>query len=406
MKAETSRVLGAHALPTVARLLTLAVLSVSAASLIGCGQAPKPHQQSAPEVTLSNPVNENVTTYLEYTGTTTAVESVEVRARVAGVLEAMHFEPRVKVKAGDLLFEIDPRPYQAAVEQAKAAWEAQKAELRIREIELEKYSHLQSKQVVAELKLDDTKAARDKAKAEVERAKANLKAAELDFEYCRVRSPIGGRVSRNLVDVGNLVGATEKTLLATIVNDDNIYVYFNLSEWDFLKLVRKGHERAVDPSRPDQQTLVYMRLADEKGYPRTGHLDYTDTRVDPSTGTIQVRAVFPNPDGVLYPGMFARVRLPLESRESMVVPASAVLTDQGGKYVLLCDAKNVVNFKRVQTGRLVRGDMRVIEDGLTQEDRVIVNGLQRARPGAKVNPVSVQAWSVTRTPGASGSRKN
>lgn len=406
MKADIARVLGVHALPAVARVLTLGVLIVSAASLLGCGKPSKAHQQSAPEVTLSNPVKENVTTYLEYTGTTMAVESVEVRARVAGVLESMHFEPRAKVKAGDLLFEIDPRPYQAAVEQAKAALEAQKAELRIREIELEKYTHLESKEVVAELKLADTKAARDKAKAEVERARANLEAAELDFEYSRVRSPIGGRVSRNLVDVGNLVGATEKTLLASIVNDDNIYVYFNLSELDFLKLVRKGHEKVGDSARPEQNTPVYMRLADEKGYPRTGYLDYTDIRVDPSTGTIQVRAVFPNSDGILYPGMFARVRLPVETRESLMVPASAVLSDQGGKYVLLCDAKDVVKFQRVRTGRLVRGEMRVIEEGLTTKDRVIVNGLQRARPGSKVNPVSVRAWSATRTPGATGSRKN
>lgn len=369
----------------IRRLFVLVFFTAVSCALLGCGGAPAPPAPPPPEVTLSAPVQREVTTYLEYTGTTAAIESVEIRARVAGYLQNIPFEPRSKVKAGDVLFVIDPRPYQAKVEQAQAALESKRAALRIREIELDKYTPLANKEVIAGLKLDDVKAARDMAKAEVEQAVANLEAAKLDLDYAHVRAPIDGRVGRNLVDIGNLVSPTDNTLLANLVRDDPIYVYFNMSERDLLRLTRKAIKKNGDSKPQDGQTSVYMGLSDETGYPREGTLDYTDIKVDPSTGTIQVRAIFPNHDGLLYPGMFARIRVPLDTHPALLVPDTAVLTDQGGKHVLLCGSDDIVAFRRVSTGELVK-DMRVITAGLTPEDRVITNGIQKARPGAKVTP--------------------
>lgn len=375
------------------RLFFLSVMIVVCISLVGCGGTPPPPAPPPPEVTESAPVQRDVTSFLEYTGTTAAVESVEIRAKVGGYLDKMFFEPGAKVKAGDVLFIIDPRPYERKVELAKAALEAKKAALRIREIELKKYTPLANKEVVSEFKLDDLTSTRDQAAADVGQAVANLETAKLDLEYAHVRSPIDGRVSRNLVDLGNLVGTTENTLLANVMFDDKIYVYYNISEMDLLKLTRKllktnGHSK--NPKATEQEKPVYMGLADEKGFPHTGTFDYTDIKVDPSTGTIQARAVFPNADGILYPGMFTRVKIPLDKRPCLLVPDPAILTTQGGKQVLVCNADNVVEARRVRTGELV-GDMRVIEDGLTPTDRVIINGIQKARPGAKVTPIKATA---------------
>jgi len=358
----------------------------------GCGSTPNNAVAPLPECTLGQPVQQQVTSYLEHTGSTVGLESVEIRARVSGYLDSINYEPRAKVKAGALLFVIDPRPYQAKVDQAEAALASQQATLRIRQIELDKYSSLGFKEVVPELKVEDTKANRDMAKAELERAKANLDAAKLDLGYTQVRSPINGRVSRNLVDIGNLVGVNGPTLLANVVNDESIYVYFNLTERELLSLVRKSIHANGEGSQEDRQTPVYVGLADETGYPHQGKLDYTDIRVEQTTGTIQVRAIFPNPEGLLYPGMFARVRVPVETQTALVVPDTALLTDQGGKYVLICNEQNVAELRRVRLGQLV-DEMRVVEEGLTPRDKVIVNGLQRIRPGAQIKPTDAVAGS-------------
>jgi len=363
-----------------------------AQALSGCGSTQNNTVAPLPECTLGQPAQRQVTTYLDHTGSTVGLESVEVRARVSGYLDSINYEPRAKVKPGDLLFVIDPRPYQAKVDQAEAAMASQQATLRIRQIELDKYSNLGFKEVVSELKVEDTKANRDMAKAELERAKANLDAAKLDLEYTQVRSPINGRVSRNLVDMGNLVGVNGPTLLANVVNDESIYVYFNLTERELLSLVRKSIHANGEGSQQDRQTPVYVGLADETGYPHQGKLDYTDIRVEQSTGTIQVRAVFPNPGGLLYPGMFARVRVPVETQTALVVPDTAVLADQGGKYLLVCSDQNVAELRRVRIGQLV-DEMRVVEEGLTPQDRVIVNGLQRIRHGAQIKPTGAVAES-------------
>ena len=220
------------------------------------------------------------------------------------------------------------------------------------------------------------------AQADVELAEAALDSAKLDLEWTQVTSPIKGRVSRNKVDIGNLVGATEKTLLTTVVDDDPIYVYFNVSELDLLPLLRRI---AKDPSsQPSAKIPVYLGLADETGYPHEGHFDFAETTVDSSTGTIQVRGIFPNADGLLLAGMFAHVRVPVETRQVLLIPDIAVQFDQGGKYVLAVDDNDVVQQKRIKTGEQVE-EMRVIAEGLTTKDRVITTGVLRARPGAKVN---------------------
>ena len=220
------------------------------------------------------------------------------------------------------------------------------------------------------------------AQADVELAEASLDSAKLDLEWTRVTSPIKGRVSRNKIDVGNLVGATEKTLLTTVVDDDPIYVYFNVSELDLLPILRR---LAKDPSsKPSVNLPVQLGLADEIGYPHEGHFDFAETTVDSSTGTIQVRGIFPNPDGLLMAGMFARVRVSVETRKVLLLPDIAVQFDQGGKYVLTVDDNNVVQQKRIKTAEQV-DQMRVIAEGLTSKDRVITAGVLRARPGAKVN---------------------
>lgn len=385
-------------------LLLATTVGISAA-LTGCGQPPKNSAPPPPDVTLTQPTQRKVTTYFEHTGTTVALESVEIRARVSGYLDSINYEPRAKVKIGDLLFVIDPRPYRAKVDQAEAAVGTQLATLRIRQIELDKYASLGSKEVVAELKVEDAKANRDMARAELERAKANLDAVKLDLEYTQVRSPINGRVSRNLVDIGNLVGVAGSTLLAHVVNDELMYVYFTLTERELLSLVRKSIHTNGEGSPQGRETPVYIGLADETGFPHKGLLDYTDIKVDNATGTIQIRAVFPNREGLLYPGMFAKVRVPVDTKNALVVPDTAVMADQGGKYVFVCNDRNVAELRRVRLGQLVEG-MRVVEDGLAVRDKVIVNGLQRIRPGTQVNPTNALAESEMPPPAGGKSASN
>ncbi len=339
-----------------------------------------------PDVTIAEPIRKEVTKYLEYTGNTATLESVDIRARVPGFLTRVCFEPRAKVKVGDLLFVIDPRQYEASVKEGKAKLEAQKASSKLTQTELQISQQLESKEAISALKLEKKTAERDVTRADVELAGAALDKAKLDLEWTQVTSPINGRVSRNLVDVGNLVGATEKTLLTTVVDDDSVYVYFNISERDLLSVRRKANKTPDPVTQLPPDLPVYISLVDESDYPHVGRIDFAETTVDQSTGTIQVRGIFPNPDGLLMGGMFVRVRVPLENREALLVPDVALQFDQGGKYVFTVDEQQVVQQRRVKIGERV-DRMRVIEEGLKITDNVIVDGIQRARPGSKVNPV-------------------
>ncbi|MEW6110942.1 MAG: efflux RND transporter periplasmic adaptor subunit [Thermodesulfobacteriota bacterium] len=368
--------------PILGRIIVLLIVA-GLLGVSGCGRDSQKMGPPAPEVTVTKPVEQEVTRYLEYTGTTAALESVDVRARVQGWLESINFSPRSKVKKDELLFVIDPRPFQARVEQAKAVLDANKASLDLAQYELEKAQYLESKEALSQLKLKEATAKRDAAAAEVEKAKADLDLAKLNLDYCQVKSPINGRVSRNLVDVGNLVGAEQKTLLTTVVNDDPMYAYFNLSELDVLPIIRDYVKDKSDKAVKDERNPVYMELADEKGYPHEGYIDFADTQIDPSTGTMQVRGVFPNLDGLLMPGMFVRLRVPLDKRRGLLVPEVAIQADQAGRYVLVVNPQEVVEKRRVKPGQSV-DHMRVIDEGLSADDRVVVSGVQRARPGIVV----------------------
>jgi RND family efflux transporter MFP subunit len=363
-----------------------AILLVSACSK----ETKTPAKKPPPPVTVAKPVKKKVTDWLKLTGTASAIETVNIRPRVRGYLQKITFEPRAKVKKDQLLFIIDPRPFQADVQQAEAVLRGKEAELNLAQVELKKNKELAKTQSISELKLIEMKAKRDLAKAASEKAKADLEAAKLQLSYTHVKSPINGKVSRNLVDVGNLVGSGDKSLLAYVVNDKSVYVYFNMSEHDLLPLVRKYQkiieEHGEDEPSKKSPTPVYGALEDEKGYPHKGTIDYADTRVDPGTGTIQIRAKFPNENGNIFPGMYMKVRVPLDKFEAYLVPKTAVQTDQAGKYLLIVDDKNTVSRVSVKTGSTTNGN-RVIKDGLTGDEKVIVKGLQKARPGAKVSPV-------------------
>jgi len=373
----------------------IVVLSIWCLGILSGCQGPKKEAVREPAVTVTQPIEREVTSYLEYTGTTQALEYVDIRARVAGFLQKIHFEPDAKVKTGELLFSIDPSQYQAAVDENEAALEARKAQLRLAKTEEEIAKSLESQQAISALKLQEKSAHSGVSKADVDLAQAALDKARLNLEWTKVTSPINGRVSRNLVDVGNLVGAMEKTLLTTVVDVDSIYCYFNVSELDLISIKRTYAPKGNDLTLKSQKIPAHLTLADGSAYPHEGYLDYADTKLNPSTGTIQVRAIFPNPDIFLLPGMFGRIRLPLEKRKALVVPGVAVQFAQGGNYVLVVNNENIVQLKRVKVGQNVE-EMTVIDEGLTSKDRVIIMGVQRARPGSKVNP-SVAAPSPSKS---------
>lgn len=355
--------------------------------LFGCGQGsetfvlPQP-----PEVTISLPEKKQVTDYLEFTGNTQALESVEIRARVQGFLDRMHFEPGQKVKAGDLLFVIDPRPFQARVDQVEASLKGKQADLQLKQANLKRAQQLLSTASISQLQYEVQVAEEAVAGAQVGIAKADLEEARLQLDYTQVKSPINGLVDRNLVDLGTLVGAQDKTLLTTVVNDESAYVYFSISENDLLMVMRNyGSQRDPEMKHKPQMPCT-LALADEKDFVRKGTIDFVGTQVDPKTGTLSLRAIFPNTDGFLIQGLFVRVRVPLSEREALLVPNISVGLDQSGRYVFVVNKDNVVEQSQVEVGQQT-DRLRVIEKGLGKDEWVITNGMQRARPGSKVTPI-------------------
>jgi RND family efflux transporter MFP subunit len=373
---------------SVSKLSVILLIALLVIVVFGCQKEAEKTTVRVSTVTVSVPIQTEAQKHLDYTGTTAALEYVDIRARVTGFLQKMNFEPKQKVKTGDLLFVIDPRQYQAAVNEAEAQLESKKASFKLAKLDEEIAKSLESKEAISWLKLQQASARSGVTKADVDLSEANLDEAKLNLEYTQVTSPVDGRVSRNFVDVGNLVGATEKTLLTTVVNDESVYCYFNVSELDLLFLKRMYPL----PRRPDPLKVVkikaFLGLADEEGFPHEGLLDFTDTTVNSSTGTIQFRAIFPNPNGLLLAGMFARIRIPLMKFPALLVPEAAIQFDQGGRYLLVADSQNIVRQKRIKMGQEEAHGMRVIDEGLLPEDRVIISGLQKARPGSAVNPVT------------------
>jgi RND family efflux transporter MFP subunit len=365
------------------------VVLFAAALLVACERnqyAPPP----PPEVTVARPIDREVTIYLDFTGRTEAVEAVEIRARVEGRLESMHFDPASDVEKGALLFVIEPARYEAAAARARADLARAKADLQAAEEQLEITRAIYERKAGSRADLVARTQTRNQAKALVAQAEAALVAAELDLSYTHVYAPIAGRIDRNYVDPGNLVGAVnEPTLLATIVRQDPIYAYFEASERELLEY--RARERLGQTAAAEGETVeAHLGLATEEGHPHHGVVDYAANRVDPSTGTYELRAVFPNADGVLLPGLFARVRLPFRRHPARLVPDAAVGTDQGGRYVLVVDDEGTVEQRRIVPGPLV-DEMRVVDEGLEPGDRIVVKGLQRARAGSRVTAVEVGA---------------
>ncbi|MCE2652575.1 MAG: efflux RND transporter periplasmic adaptor subunit [bacterium] len=370
-----------------------AVLLISLTiALSGCKRPPAAFAPPPPaEVTVDRPVLRTVPDTLEFTGQTRGFEVVELRARVRGFLAKKHVQGGARVKAGDLLFTIDPRTFQAVIKSAQAEVAAREAALKLAEVTLERTRQAIAANAVAQQELDRAQAERDAAVAQVDLAKAALRTAELDLEFTQVRAPIDGRLGIINLDEGQLVGANEATLLATIINDSQIWAEYDISERDLLELrSRYNNRRPGEDGRPDLP--VELAQANDTGFPFKGRYAMGDNTINPTTGTVRIRAIFDNPTGAIIPGAFVRLRALFENREVMLLPDSAVLRDQSGAYVLTVDQGGKVARKDVNAGALIER-MRVVApivgaaSPLTVSDQVITVGIQRARPGAVVKAV-------------------
>jgi len=371
-----------------ARLLTILLLVVPA--LAACGQSQSQPQAAPPppQVTIAKPVSKMIADQDEYVGRFVAVESVEVRARVPGYLEAIHFQDGQMVKAGDPLFTIDRRPFQIALAQAQASLAQARATLAFAESDLARAQGLAIGAVITQQTFDQRTQAKRIAEASVAAQQAAERQATLDLEFTELRAPVSGRIGDRRVSVGNLVtGGTSgnTSLLATIESIDPIRFEFTLDEASYL---RYGHftDGGAEASNRGLTLPVKLKLLDESTFSREGKMDFVDNAIDRSSSTIRARAVFANPGGKLTPGMFARVRMSAAPpRNELLVPEAAIGVEQVRKFVLVVDAENVARPKYVSLGPVVDG-LRVITQGLTPDDNVIINGLMRARPGAKVTP--------------------
>jgi RND family efflux transporter MFP subunit len=338
-------------------------------------------------VTVSQPVVRELIEWDEYTGRLEAVDSVEVRARVSGYLESIRFKDGQILKKGDLLFVIDPRPYQAELDGAEAELKLAQARLELAKNNLARAKRLLSAGIISEEEADTRSSDERVAQATVEQSEASVEATKLNVEYTQVTAPISGRISRKLVTEGNLInGGTGGTLLTTIVSLDPIYCYAEADEQSYLKYTRLAQE-GKRPSSRQVRNPAYLALADETGFPHKGYVDFVDNQLDPNTGTIRGRGIFPNPDLTLTPGLFARIRIPGSGKyEAILIPDEAIGSDQSQRFVMIVNNQNTTEYRKVVLGPIVNG-LRIIREGLKPEDWVIVKGLQRvARPGVKIDP--------------------
>jgi RND family efflux transporter MFP subunit len=349
---------------------------------------------------VSDPVERDVTDYADFTARTAAVEAVGVRARVWGYLDKVTFTEGMLVKKGDVLFEIDPRTYQVALHQAEGNLASLDARLKRLDADLGRAEQLVGRAMSRE-EYDRIAGDRGETAASIRAAQAAVDRAKLDLAFTKVTAPVSGRISRTIVTVGNLVQSGDQsggTLLTTIVSVDPMYAYFDVDEHTVLRVRQLVREGGADSPR-DGGVPVWLGLANEDGHPHRGTIDFVDNQVNPSTGTMRLRGVFPNKDQVLAPGMFARVRVPIgRPRTALLVSERALDNDQGQKILYVVTEQNEVAARPIRVGALHDG-LRVIEDGLRPGERVIVNGLQRVRPGITVAP---QLVDMPVTPAARG----
>ncbi|MFL4978637.1 MAG: efflux RND transporter periplasmic adaptor subunit [Xanthobacteraceae bacterium] len=363
------------------RGIFLSLLLFAAQALVACDGKPAASSvPPPPSVAVARPLQKVINEWDEFTGRFTAVETVEVRARVSGFIDSIHFKEGQIVKQGDLLFVIDPRPYRIAVEQAKADVDRAKAKLDIAKLDVQRAAPLVRSQAVTEREFDTRRSTERDAAAQVASLEAALKQSELNLEWTEVRAPISGRISDKRVDTGNLISGA--TLLTVVVSIDPIHFVFDGSEADFLHYLRLA-AAGTRPSSRDVQNPVSVRLADETEYRHQGRMNFVDNTVNPKTGTIRGRAVFDNKDGLLTPGFFGRLRLFGGQHEALLVPDNAVVSDQSRKIIFTVAEDGTVGTKLVDLGPMVDG-LRVIRSGLAPTDRIVIDGVQRARPGQKV----------------------
>lgn len=369
-------------------LILLPLLAASlATSLAGCKPENKFQPPPPPEISVALPLQQNVTPYEELTGNTVAFATVDLVARVEGFLISQNYVDGSVMKKGDTLFVIEQTMYKAQVKEAEAQLDGAKAQLLNAEAEFTRQETLLRQNVTAQNTYDQAKAKRNSARASVENNQGNLTIAQTNLGYTTVQAPFDGIVSKHLVSVGELVGNGKATKLATIVQLDPIYVEFNVSEQDVLKIRENLANRRLTVEELGKIPLD-IGLMNEEGYPHAGVMNYVAPEIDAQTGTILVRGLFKNPNRALIPGFFTRIRVPLGlgSTSVLLIPNRVVAEDQAGKYALVVNKDNVVEQKRIKTGQLLVGGLRVITQGLTADDRVVLTTNGQAVPGGKVVP--------------------
>ncbi len=350
--------------------------------MVACGKKPAP-PPPPPKVTVTQPVRKAVTDYLEFVGSTQAYNTVQLVARVGGYLEQVFFQDGQIVKEGQSLFLIQQNTYQDNLRQAEAVILQVKAQLDYAEAQLTRYSNLVQHKAASQSDVDNWRYQRDAAQANLRSAEAQRDVAKLNLSYTEVRAPFDGRIDRRQKDPGNLVGSGENTVLAELNQIDPIYVYFNIGDADLARLTEEAHW--IPGQTRDTKWPVFVGLLNEKEYPHQGHLDFASISLTTTTGTLLMRGVFSNPGGKILPGLYARVRVPVQKKTALLVPQVAIANDQQGSYVMIVNEKDVVERRGVKTGPTV-SNLQVIAEGLNGEERVIINGLLRAVPGRQVTP--------------------
>jgi multidrug efflux system membrane fusion protein len=381
--------------PKINRWRRCAPILIAAAALgllaAGCNKsappAGGPPAPPPPTVTVKHPEPREVMDWDEYPGRMEAKDRVDVKARVGGYLQEVKFKEGAEVQKGDLLFVIDPRPYQAAWDMAEAAVQQAQTHLELASNDMARSDRMLKSQAISAEEADARQSAYRAAVSALVSARASGETAALNLEYAKITAPISGRIGRKMVTEGNLVNGTlaESSLLATIVSLEPVYCYFEADERSFLKYQQMAREGKGENIR-DGKVVCEAALANETGFPHEGTLDFVDNQADPTTGTVRLRGVFPNVDRMLQPGFFARVRVPGSGKyQALLIPDEAVGTDQSQKYVLTLSATNTADYRRVTLGPLVDG-LRVAREGLGSNDWVVVAGLMSVRPGGTVNP--------------------
>jgi RND family efflux transporter MFP subunit len=368
-------------------LLGIAALTIGLLAT-GCGKHASKTAPPPAVVTVVQPIAREIVEWDDYIGRLEAPETVEIRARASGYLDKVHFKEGKEVKKGDLLFTIDPRPYQAEYDHADAEYERAVSQTDLAKNDFERAKRLIATKAISEEDYDTKSKTYTAAQAAVKSAKAALESAKLNLEFTQIHAPINGRISRAVVTEGNLissgVGGSGATLLTTIVSLDPLYLYGDADERSILKYLRLRREGKRVSAR-DEEIPAEMGLSDEPGFPHSGYIDFVDNRVDPNTGTMRARGVFSNADHSLSPGFFARIRIPGSGKyPALLIPDRALGSDQAQKFVYVVNAEKKVEFRPVQIGPMIDG-LRVVRSGLKAEEQIIIEGLMRVRPGVVVD---------------------